>query len=42
MVNKAPFLSICIPTWEVREQARKTLINIGEFYETVGTETKIG
>ena len=27
---------------EVREQARKTLINIGEFYETVGTETKIG
>ena len=27
---------------EVREQARKTLINIGEFYETVGSETKIG
>jgi hypothetical protein len=27
---------------EVREQARKTLITIGEFYETVGSETKIG
>ena len=29
-------------TQEIREQARKTLINIGEFYETVGSETKIG
>ena len=27
---------------EVREQVGKTLINIGEFYETVGSETKIG
>jgi len=27
---------------EVREQVRKTLITIGEFYETVGSETKIG
>ncbi len=29
-------------TQEIREQVRKTLINIGEFYETVGSETKIG
>ena len=27
---------------EVRSEVKKTLINIGEYYETVGIETKVG